>query len=508
MSSEASNRDLHRFLFEHALDAVVVLDRDGSVAIANRAARELRGVPLDRLFAPHATWREAIDALRREVTERGAGSIEVTITTLQGGPRQLLLRAEAHGAQHVLVVRDVTDLRQLESELRHLRRIESVGQLTASVVHDFNNLLTPIVCLSGLLQKGLEDDPRHAEFARDVRSASERAAGLVRQVLSLARRTPTSKGRVNLGSAITELRALLERVAGPGVEVDLVMEDDSADVVLDREQLEHVVLNLTANARDAMPRGGRVVLRTKAVDLDPDAARAIEGSSSGSYVVVTVTDTGVGMTSEVRERVFERFFTTKGSDGSGLGLAGARRFVGESGGCITMHSEPGNGTTVALYFPRAEAPPIPSSVSKIPAEPPRGTEGILVIDDDRVVRGAHRAVLEERGYTVYDAGTAEEAVAIAQRRDTTIDLVVVDVVLGATTGRDASRRVRAIRSDAKVLYTSGHTTRVLEKHGIAEGDPGLLRKAFTPSALARKVRAILDSGARDSSSSLACGTAG
>jgi CheY-like chemotaxis protein len=204
------------------------------------------------------------------------------------------------------------------------------------------------------------------------------------------------------------------------------------------------------------------------------------------------------MTSEVRERVFERFFTTKGpGEGTGLGLASARRFVQESGGCITVHSEPGRGTTVALYFPQAEAPELRGSTPNIHVEPPRGTEGILVIDDDRIVRGAIRAVLEERGYTVHDAGSVEEAVAIAHRRDARIDLVIVDVVLGGGSGREAARAVRAIRTGARVLYTSGHTTRVLEKHGIAEGDPTLLRKAFTPSALARRVRTILDGSVRE-----------
>ena len=460
----------------------MVLGRNDAVVLSNPAAQRL-GIPLDKLVAEVAPRRQ-------EMREQGATTIEVARQDALGRTRRFALDCVMHDGLDVVTIRDVTDLRGLDAELRQLRRVDAVGNLAASVLHDFNNLMTPIVCSSALLERAVAEQPQAVGLAREIREAAERAAELLRRVLSFARRSSVGAARVSVAGSITELRSLLERVAGTGVKLSFELGDETDEAVLDREQLDHALLNLVANARDAMPSGGKLTLHTANLSINEDDAS--EDVPAQAYVAITISDTGVGMTAEVRERIFERFFTTKDEGrGTGLGLTNARRFANESGGFLTVHSEPNVGTTVVLYLPRAEPRAQSAPISKVNAEVIGGNESVLVVDDDPLVRSAVVAVLESHGYRVLDAASGEEALAFLEARGKAVDLLVVDIVLSGMNGRELARRAQSIHP-TKVLYTSGHTAGVLECHGFDEDDKKLLRKAFTPRALCAKVRAMLD----------------
>jgi two-component system cell cycle sensor histidine kinase/response regulator CckA len=474
----------YQFAFENALDPTIVFDASGHALLLNREARELSDELVDRLFVNGGPAAAELSLFRAALATRGHAHVEVRVDG-----RSVVIDGKACGSRHVVTLRDVTDRRRLETELRDLQRVESIGQFTATLVHDFNNLLTPIACLSSCLEGDASVGGEAREMVGDIREAAERASALARQALRLVRREPTRVEVTDVNAVLTDLRSLVGRLVGSEVEVDLVLAKDAGAAMLDRERLEHVLLNLAANARDAMPAGGRLRLGTASVSVDEGEARAIEGAVAGSYVAVRVTDTGVGMTREVRERIFERFFTTKEPGrGTGLGLVSAKRFVAETGGCIGVHSEAGRGTTVSLYFPRLEARSMSSQRPTV-AQGLRGSETLLVVDDERRVRGAMRSVLECNGYRVLDAASGEEAVAVARAYSGTIDLVIADVVMPGMGGLELGRRLAS--RPTRTLFTSGHTERRLERLGWQPECGPLLLKAFTPDELLRRVREVL-----------------
>ncbi|MGH7293396.1 MAG: hybrid sensor histidine kinase/response regulator [Polyangiaceae bacterium] len=496
-SASWSEARLHRLIFESASDAIVVVDDDGKLLAANRAARELPGVELDSLFVWSPRRDPELASLRAQLRVGGRGAAELKLRDAAGIDRVLALEGRAHGPCYVVVLRDVTEARAAEEELRHLRQLEDVGHLTASVVHDFNNVLTAIVCATAVLESDVVGQERAATMARDVRAAAERGAGLVRRVLSLLRRQASKRATVHLGNAVEEARALLELVVGPRVELSVEVDPELADTVLERDQLDHVLLNLAANARDAMPRGGKLTIVASNV-RPADAAEAPgQTAASGSYVSLSFTDTGEGMPDEVRERVFERFYTTKRvGKGTGLGLATAHRFVRRSGGCIAVRSAPGQGTAVVLYLPRAPsgspaAPARAASDRVTPVEQgPRGSETILLIEPDDPVRGAVRAVLKESGYRVIDAPSGELAMRQAEVAIAPIELVLADLSAPGTGGREVVGLLRKAGQSPRLLWMSGEPDVAVAQRRL-EGEP-LLRKAFTPNQLVRRVREILD----------------
>jgi len=345
--SDVPTRGLYRSIFEKAHEATVVFDESNRLILRNRAARQQDARLLERIFAVDGPQAQDLASFRAEIARAGRSQLELSVDG-----REVVLRGQAHGGCHVVTLNDVTEFRRIEGELRAIERVESVGLLTASLVHDFNNLLMPIAATSGCLLLELKEGSEAIEMARDIKRAADRAASLARQVLKLARRGPPRQQDVSLNSVLSDLLPIVKRVVGSAISVDVVRTRSAALVRLDREGLERVILNLVANARDAMPSGGRVTLSTTEISLDAEEAHAIPGAAKGAYVALRVSDTGMGISSEVRERIFEGFFTTKNAGrGTGLGLSTARRFVAQCGGCIAVHSQPGRGTLVSLYFP-------------------------------------------------------------------------------------------------------------------------------------------------------------
>jgi signal transduction histidine kinase/CheY-like chemotaxis protein len=488
-AAELESIALYRLLFERAPDATFVFDAQGRPAFSNLAAAELPAELIARL-APSEGEGGAfeLEQFGGQLNTVGRAYAEICVDG-----RTMAIDGRSLGAGSVIHVRDLTERRRLETELASLRRLESIGHFTTNLVHDLNNLLTPIACLSGCLEAELPPAGAAHEMVRDIRSAAEKAAELARQTLRWVRRVPALSETLDVGAVVSELAPIVERVVGTEVRVRTMAATNSGAVSLDRERLEHALLNLAANARDAMPTGGDLTLSVNPVSFEGGASGAVEGARPGTYVALRVTDTGTGMTREVRERLFQRLFTTKESDrGTGLGLDAVKNFIAESGGCIAVQSEEGRGTTVSLYFPVVALDP-PPSVAQAGAEP-GGAEVILVVDDDDRVRGAVGAVLQSRGYRVAAAGTGQAALEIARSSEHPVDVAVVDVVLADMSGLELARRLREIRP-TRVLFTSGHTERRLERCGWSRQHGPLLRKAFTPADLLTSVRRVLD--ARD-----------
>ncbi|HEY1694733.1 MAG TPA: ATP-binding protein [Polyangiaceae bacterium] len=490
-SQGGSEARLHRLIFEHCSDAIVVIDDDGRLLAANRAARALPGVDVDRLFLWTPQRDPELASFRAQLRVGGRGTAELRLREPDGAARVLALEGRAHGPAYVVFLRDVTEQKRLEEELRHLRQLEDMGHLTASVVHDFNNVLTAILCATAVLEDDVAGQERAAMLAKDIRAAAERAARLVRQVLTLLRRLPARLEPLNLGAVLDESRALLELVLGPAVELSLEIDPELAETAVERDTLEHVLLNLAANARDAMPHGGKVAVTAANVPVGDTAAGAAHCAPSGSYVSLGFTDTGEGMAPEVRERVFERFYTTKtAGKGTGLGLASAYRFARASGGCIAVRSAPGQGTAVVLYLPRVGAPRSTPARPTTSAAKQRGTETVLLVDVDDTVRGAVRAVLTESGYRVIDAPSGELAWRQAQMAIAPVDLVLADLSAPGVPGREVVARLRALGQAPRLLWMSGDADAAIAERRLSH-EP-LLRKAFSPVQLVARVREVLD----------------
>jgi PAS domain S-box-containing protein len=401
----------------------------------------------------------------------------------------------------LVVAQDVTERRRAEAErhelaeqLRQSQKMEAIGGLAGGIAHDFNNLLTVITGRSQLLLSRLTADERSQRDVELIDKAAERAAGLTRQLLAFSRKQVLQPRTLGLNSVVSEVIDMLQRTIGEDIELAFTPAPDLGLVSADPGQVEQVLLNLAVNARDAMPQGGRLTLETANVSLDAIDVRGYPDFPAGPYVMVTMSDTGVGMDAPTQARIFEPFFTTKSSDkGTGLGLATVYGIVKQSGGHVRVDSEPGAGTTFTIYLPRVAA-----TGETLRAAPPgaamtRGTETVLLVEDEQEVRELTREILEEQGYRVLMAGHPAEAVAIAATCETRIDLLVTDVVMPQMGGGRLAERLLLDSPGMQVLYISGYTDDAIVRHGVLNQSAAFVQKPFTPEALTRKVRGVLDS---------------
>jgi PAS domain S-box-containing protein len=397
---------------------------------------------------------------------------------------------------HVGVTVDVTEQRALEAQVRQSQKLESVGRLAGGIAHDFNNLLTVISsCVEALKEDvaaGLPAVPRDIE---EIASAARRAGELTRQLLGFARKQAIAPVPLDLSAVVRDAGKLLARVLPEDVELVTAFRPGLWTVRCDPGQIEQVILNLAINARDAMPRGGRLTFETGNVDIDDRAVALHPFMRAGAYVRLRIGDTGVGMTPEVRAHVFEPFFTTKApGKGTGLGLAMVYGIVKQSGGYVLVDSEPGRGTTFEIYFPRcADAKEAPSAESAI--ENSSGTETILVVEDDVQVRNVAVRGLMAGGYRVLAAADGHEALGVAAREQGPVHLLVTDVMMPGLNGRELANELHRRRERMRVLYVSGYPIDVISPSGVIASDVELLKKPFTTSMLLARVRAVLDAGA-------------
>jgi nitrogen-specific signal transduction histidine kinase/CheY-like chemotaxis protein len=386
---------------------------------------------------------------------------------------------------------DVTEKNSLEAQLLQAQKMECVGRLAGGVAHDFNNLLGVITGYGELLRRRVGADPRLRKYVDDILKAAARASELTRQLLAFSRKQVLQPKILDLNAVVGDLERMLRRLIGEDVQLATVLEDQLGPVRADPGQMEQVLMNLAVNARDAMSKGGRLTIETANVTLDDGYCRHEPGVSPGRYAMLAVRDTGHGMAPEVRARVFEPFFTTKeAGKGTGLGLATVHGIVKQSGGHVSVESEPGHGTTFRIYLPRTdadgdEAPPAPA-----PRALPGGTETILVVEDEQSVREIVRESLEASGYRLLEAANGAKALEIAERQ--AIDLLVTDVVMPGFGGRELVERLRARRPELRALYMSGYTDDAVVRHGVMAEAVSFLQKPFTVEGLARKVREVLD----------------
>jgi two-component system cell cycle sensor histidine kinase/response regulator CckA len=492
-------------LFDGAPVGLIRSLPDGRILAANAAAVRIAGYAsvsalLDAsvadLYAEGADRARAMGALARgeslqnlEVQGRRQDGAVIWVSVNVRPVRN----AAGVIAHHEWSFSDITERRQLESQLRQAQKMEAVGQLAGGVAHDFNNLLTVIGgrCYLMLGKLG-PDDPLRREVEL-VRGAAERAARLTHQLLAFSRKQVLEPRVLDLNETVSGIEPLLRRLIGEHIEISVTAEPQLAHVKADPGQLEQVILNLAVNARDAMGRGGRLTLETANVALDAAAARRWPDVEPGPYVMLAVADSGHGMDAATRAQIFEPFFTTKEvGKGTGLGLATVYGIVKQSGGLIEVESEPGHGATFKVYLPAVAAPVEAAEPAKAPGTRLRGSETVLLVEDDPNLRTLAREILTVQGYTVLEAASPLQAIQIHQRHTDAIHLLLTDVVMPEMNGPQLAAQLQAGRPGMEVLFMSGYTGSALALQSGGEFAGAFLAKPFTPDGLSRRVREVLD----------------
>lgn len=498
-----------RLMMDSSVDGLVTIDEEGAIESLSGAAARIFGRPAAQLLGrgitelmPGRYHPEVLERLRRgNGGQNGSLAFEGEVEGLGENGRVFPLdlavaevSPEGGRRRFVCTVRDLTDRKAFERQIRHAQRMEAVGQLTGGLAHDFNNLLSVTVGCAELLQDRVVADPHSRRLTETILEAGRRGADLTQRLLAFARRQPLDPAEIDLRPLIEELEPLLARTLGEDIEITVDLPDPAPKLLADPVQLENALLNLAINARDAMPGGGRVTISAGPAHLDADYVRHNPDACVGDYVAIAVSDTGTGMSKEVLERAFDPFFTTKiQGRGSGLGLSMIYGFTRQSGGHAKIYSEAGVGTTVRLYLPlapsarRREVP-----AGRPPEEQPRGSETILVVEDDELVRAFVCDQLQALGYRVVAVSDGPAALAELDS-GRPIDVLFTDVVMpGGMNGRELAEKAITLRPGLKLLFTSGYTEDVIVLQGKLAPGSQLLSKPYVRATLARKLRAVID----------------
>jgi PAS domain S-box-containing protein len=394
----------------------------------------------------------------------------------------------------VAIQHDITARKKLEAQLFQAQKMETVGKLAGGIAHEFNSILTAIIGQSELLLGDLPPENPLVKSAAEIRKAAERAAVLTRQLLAYGRKQIFQPEILNLNAVVTGMENVLLHLMGRGVEVRFNPAAGLKSVKADVGQIEQVIVNIALNATEAMPNGGRLTLETANVTLDAEYSSHFPELKAGEYVMLSMSDTGAGMSEETKARLFEPFFTTKGvGKGTGLGLATCHGIIKQSGGHIAVYSELGRGTTFKIYLPQESLETITPVPPRASSDLPRGTETILLVEDDPSLREMAGALLERLGYTVLVAANGVDAMGlIHQPGRGHIDLLFTDVVMPHMSGKELADRIHALHPQTKILFTSAYTENAIVHQGVLNKGVALLQKPFTPSALAHKLRDVLD----------------
>ena len=485
--------------------AIVRLDLEGNVKAWNQAAERMFGWTAEEVLDRSLPTVPDEELPQFHELLAGAGRGEV-VTGLQTRRRRKdgtvfdarLWSAPLRGASgairgKIAIVADVTDQRRLEQQLVQAQKMEAIGRLAGGVAHDFNNVITVVSGYGQMLLDGVTEDADLREAAEEVLKAADRAAGLANQLLTFSRRQTSQPKTIDLNALVCNMERMLGRLIGENVELATVLRPDTGAVRADPGQIEQVLMNLVVNARDAMPGGGKLTVETAQVVLDESYSRTHAGVTPGVYAMIAVSDTGTGMDAETRLHIFEPFFTTKEhGKGTGLGLSTVYGIVKQHGGDIWVYSELGKGTTFKIYLPLAAAPAVAGPIES--AAPRAGSHGemVLLVEDEQGVRKLVRGVLELQGYRVLEADSGETALDLAASYQGPIDLLLTDIVMPKMGGRELAAALAPRHPGIKVLYLSGYTDHVVMDRGVIENGAEFLQKPFTPDALARKIRDVLD----------------
>jgi len=485
--------------------AITVLDADGNVTLWNPSAERIFGWQADEVVGrPLPTIppekREEHRALREQVMQEGRfKTIDVIRHKKDGSLIHINLstaplrdaKGDICGIMGIMV--DITERKQLEEQLRQAQKMEAIGQLTGGIAHDFNNMLTVIMGYSELTLHSLRPDDPARVNVEQIEQAGERASLLTRQLLAFGRKQVLQPKVLDLNAVLTNLDQMLQRLIGEDIDLVTVLAPGVGRVHADPSQVEQVIMNLAVNARDAMPRGGKLTIETANVELDDAYARRHGPVQPGAYVLLAVSDTGCGMDRDTQARIFEPFFTTKEpGKGTGLGLSTVYGIVKQSGGYIWVYSEVGRGTTFKIYLPRVEAVAKAVEPSREATGSVRGSETILLVEDDAGIRALVRQVLAQSGYQVLEAHHGKHAIQICEQHAGPIHLLVTDMVMPEMSGTETAGHLTSLRPDLKVLFLSGYADEAVHRHGMLAAGANFLPKPFTPAVLARKVREVLD----------------
>ena len=505
------SEERYRVLFETAKDAIFVCDKTGKFVDVNRAACEVLGYSREELLklSPKEIDADPIgydafiklrngltDKLTFEINQiRKDGThlpVEITGSSFNEKGQQMALA----------IARDISERKKteeekkkLEAQLHMAQKMEAIGKLAGGVAHDFNNILTVIMGNASLALMEVGKDNTLRQEIEEIRKAGERAASLTRQLLAFSRKQIVQPKILDINELLTDIEIMLGRLIGENVELLTIQAPALWRVEIDPGQIEQVIINLAINARDAMLQGGKLTIETDNVDLNENYFRehGIEGKKSGRYVVLAVSDTGNGMDKETQEHIFEPFFTTKEvGKGTGLGLSTIYGIVKQNNGFIWVYSEPGQGTTFKVYLPEVKKDADLEKKEQTPVDNPGGSETVLIVEDNDLLRNFAQKALRGYGYRVMDAENGEDALRVCKEHDGQIDLMITDVVMPKMGGREAAERLRPLYPQMKVIYMSGYTDNAIVHHGVLEPGLNFLEKPFTPEGLARKAREVLD----------------
>ncbi len=495
-------RQINQQLVSSSVDLILVVSRKGEIVQASPSAQAILGYAPEELtgrLGVEVVVPEDLEKVRAEMRLARRGHVvrnfECRYRHKDGRIVELSWAGRWSEAVqlHFFIGRDMTERKSMENALRQAQKMEVVGQMTGGVAHDFNNLLTVVLGSAELLAGQVTDKPQAKTLVEMIASAAMRGASLTRSLLAFSRKQELEPRATDANALVEGMEPMLRRTLGGHVQVDLNCDAPQPTIMIDPAQLETAILNLALNARDAMPKGGRLTIATATVELDADYAQHNPDAAPGRYVVLTVTDTGIGMPPDVLAQAFEPFFTTKEvGKGSGLGLSMVYGFVKQSNGHVKIYSEPGHGTAVRLYLPCAASPAVPETDEPPDETPASAGETILAVEDDDAVRAYVVGLLGSLGYTVLSAGNAPSALATL-RQTPDIDLLFTDVMMpGGMNGVELARQARAIRPGLKVLFTSGYSGDALSHAGKLEPGVEPLTKPYRRNDLATRLRQVLD----------------
>jgi two-component system, cell cycle sensor histidine kinase and response regulator CckA len=514
------SEEQYRLIAENTGDLICMVDSHGNYTYLSPSYRDVLGYSPELLLGescltlvhPDDRKRAEMEALRA-ASHQKPESIELRVRHADGNWKEFETLAnwtyDSHDRRQygIFVSRDITDrrhaertlheseekLRMSEDQLRMSQKLEAVGQLAGGVAHDFNNLLTVISGYSELVLSRLSESDDNRSKVQEIKRAAERASTLTRQLLAFSRKQVLQPKLFDLNSLVSDMSKMLRRLIGEHIEVSTVL-GQTAPINADPGQIEQVLMNLVVNARDAMPNGGRLTIETAHVEIDEAYASTHLGVQAGPYVMLAVSDSGSGIDPETRKHIFEPFFTTKEQGkGTGLGLSTVYGIVKQSGGHIWLYSELDQGTVFKVYLPAATEREIDTTVAPNRVPLPRGTETILIVEDEPQIRNLAFDCLAFCGYDVLASANGIEALKLLERLQRPIDLVLTDVVMPKLSGRELSERIAAIYPSAKMLFMSGYTNDAVVNHGILDGATWFIQKPFTLESLLRRVREVLDS---------------
>ena len=494
------SRTRYQNLTEASFDGIVI-SQDDIIRAANPGFLKMFGYDRDEevIGRPSTDFanREYVDDANRRATTGLLGQYEIIGKRKDGG--KLLLevttRADTMGGRpaRISALRDVTEKRSLEEQFRQAQKMEAVGRLAGGVAHDFNNLLTVISGNTELVLEQLQPGDPSVDDLKQILAAATGATSLTQQLLAFSRQQVIEPKTIALGDVVLKTNKMLRHLIGEDIDVATNIGGAPCIVFIDPGQLEQVLMNLAVNARDAMPTGGKLTIETSIAELDEASASRHWPASPGRFALLAVSDNGAGMDAVTRAKIFEPFFTTKEQGkGTGLGLATVYGIVKQSGGYISVYSEPGMGTTFRIYLPlvaealESDAEPIALQLM------PTGFETVLLVEDSDGVRGIARRILVKQGYSVMETGSPVDALAMANRPDLRIQLLLTDVVMPQMSGRELAERFAPMHPQSKILYMSGYTDDAIVRHGVLSAGVSYIQKPFTPNSLARKVRDVLD----------------